>query len=64
LIKTDLLDVIKGPQNGESSSETRAKIAKAIEEGKPCSVRCGIKVEEKKILLCVTLFSPKNGNSS
>ncbi|GAA5955398.1 hypothetical protein JCM3765_006765 [Sporobolomyces pararoseus] len=58
LISTDLLDVIKGPApssggaNGtvESSSEVRAKIAKAFEKGEPCSVRCGIKVEEKKVL--------------
>ncbi|GAA6004619.1 hypothetical protein JCM11491_002170 [Sporobolomyces phaffii] len=51
LIKTDLLDVIKGPQSGaETSSETRAKIARAIDEGIPCSVRCGFKVEEKKTL--------------
>ncbi|GAA5974553.1 hypothetical protein JCM5350_001186 [Sporobolomyces pararoseus] len=58
LISTDLLDVIKGPapssggvgKPAETSSEVRAKIAKAIEKGEPCSVRCGIKVEEKKVL--------------
>jgi len=49
LIKTDLLDVIKGP-NGESSAEVKAKITAAMEEGKSCSVRCGFKVEEKKVL--------------
>ena len=59
LMSTDLLDVIKGPapssggvgKPAETSSEVRAKIAKAIEKGEPCSVRCGIKVEEKKVLL-------------
>ncbi|GAA5893109.1 uncharacterized protein JCM6883_007569 [Sporobolomyces salmoneus] len=54
LIQTDLLDVIKGPSNrSESTSDVKNKISKAFEEGKPCSVQCGIKVgEEKK-----TIFS-------
>jgi len=51
LISTDLLDVVKGPGGNGGGSEVRQKIAKAFEEGKPCSVRCGIKVEEKKLLL-------------
>lgn len=50
LIKTDLLEVVKGP-NGENSAEVKAKITQAMEEGKSCSVRCGFKVEEKKVLL-------------
>ncbi|GAA6062436.1 hypothetical protein JCM10212_003310 [Sporobolomyces blumeae] len=39
LIQTDLLDVLKGPQGGESSAEVRAKVSAAFEEGKACSVR-------------------------
>ncbi|GAA5937373.1 uncharacterized protein JCM15063_002886 [Sporobolomyces koalae] len=49
LIKSDLLSVIKGSE-GQSSSEVKAKLTAAIHEGRPCSVRCGLKVEDKKIM--------------
>lgn len=65
LIKTDLLEVVRGPLAANTQGagrplmttlEVRQKIEKAFEEGGPCSVRCGIKVEEKKTMLCVLIL--------
>ncbi|GAA5864312.1 hypothetical protein JCM1840_006739 [Sporobolomyces johnsonii] len=56
LLHLDLLDLIRGESCAETA-ELKGRIRAAVDEGRACSVTCGIRVEERKLL---SLFKSKS----